>query len=227
MALKVIGAGLGRTGTVSLKLALEQLGIGRCYHMIEVFAHPEHAQLWVRAARGEPDWDTLFAGYGATTDYPACLFWRQLADRNPSAKVILSVRDPNEWFESTQATIFSAQNAVPGADSPVAGMMRMLHDTYQNLHDRSSMIASFERHNQAVIDGLPSQRLLVYRVEQGWEPLCRFLGFPIPVEPFPRANTRADFQAMLAATRGADGMVDTERRRQVIAERLGPLRSAP
>ncbi|MGH8206523.1 MAG: sulfotransferase family protein [Steroidobacteraceae bacterium] len=226
MALKVIGAGLGRTGTVSLKLALEKLGVGRCYHMIEVFAHPEHVPLWVRAVQGEPDWDTLLAGYGATADYPACLFWRQLADRYPEAKVILTVRDPNEWFESTQATIFSPQNPEPPSDSPTAAMVSMLHGEYEDLHDRTSMIAAFERHNQAVIDGLPRDRVLIYQAEQGWDSLCRFLGIPVPEEPFPRANTRADFQAMQAAMRGPDGTLDAERRRQVIADRLNVLRPA-
>lgn len=221
MALKVIGAGLGRTGTVSLKLALEQLGIGRCYHMIEVFAHPEHAQLWLRAAQGKPDWETLLAGYGATADYPACLFWRELAGRYPSAKVILSVRDPNDWFESTQATIFSAQNVGSHPGGPIADMMKLLHSHYPDLHDRAGMIAAFERHNQAVIDGIPAERLLVYRAEQGWPPLCRFLGLPIPAQPFPRANTRADFQAMLAESRGPDGASDAESRRQAMLERLG------
>ena len=221
MALNVIGAGLGRTGTVSLKLALERLGVGRCYHMIEVFEHPEHAPLWVQAAQGNPDWDQLLAGYGATSDYPACLFWRQLAERYPSAKVILTVRDPNEWFESTQATIFSPQNATAHMDGPIGTMMRVLHDGFQDLHDRSSMIATFERHNRAVIEGLPKERVLVYRAQEGWGPLCQFLGLPTPQEPFPHLNTRKDFQAMLAATRRPDGSVDADRRRQIITERPG------
>lgn len=221
VALKVIGAGLGRTGTVSLKRALERLGVGRCYHMIEVFEHPEHVPLWMRAAQGKPDWDTLFADYGATSDYPACLFWRQLADHYPAAKVILSVRDANGWFESTQETIFSPQNDQAWADSPIAAVMRLLHGEGRDPHDRASMIAGFERHNQEVIDALPGERLLVYRAEQGWEPLCRFLGVAIPPEPFPHANTRADFKAMLAAAGNPDGSVDLERRRQVVAERLG------
>lgn len=221
MALKVIGAGLGRTGTVSLKRALEHLGVGRCYHMIEVFEHPEHVPLWMNAAQGRPEWDVLLAHYGATSDYPACLFWRQLAEHYPSAKVILSVRDADEWFESTQATIFSPQNDQAWAGSPIGAMMRLLHVEGQDLHDRASMIANFERHNQEVIHGLPTERLLVYRAEQGWEPLCHFLGLPIPKEPFPHANTRADFKAMLEAVRRPDGTADPERRRQAISERLG------
>lgn len=221
MALKVIGAGLGRTGTVSLKRALEHLGVGRCYHMIEVFEHPEHVPLWMSAAQGKPDWDTLFADYGASSDYPACLFWRQLAQHFPSAKVILSVRDANDWFESTQETIFSPQNERAWADSPIGAVMRLLHGEGQDPHDRAAMIASFERHNQEVISALPRERLLIYRAEQGWEPLCRFLDLAIPQEPFPHANTRADFKAMLAAASNPDGTADPARRRQVIADRLG------
>ena len=220
MALKVIGAGLGRTGTVTLKLALEHLGVGRCYHMIEVFEHPEHVPLWISAAQGKPDWDHLFADYGACTDYPACLFWRQLAEYYPSAKVILSVRDADQWFESTQATIFSPQNDQAWADSPIGAMMRLLHVEGQDRHDRASMIANFERHNREVISALLGERLLIYRAEQGWEPLCTFLGLPVPKEPFPHANTRADFRAMVAASSRPDGTPDPERRRQVIAEHL-------
>jgi len=102
MALQVVGAGLGRTGTSSLKVALEYLGVGRCYHMSEVGGNPAHVGLWIDAANGKPDWDRLLADYEATLDYPACTFWRELADFYPESKVLLSVRDPASWFESTQ-----------------------------------------------------------------------------------------------------------------------------
>jgi hypothetical protein len=195
MPLKVIGAGLGRTGTVSLKLALEQLGVGRCYHMTELLAHPEHLPQWQRAIDGQPDWSALFAGYGATVDYPACIYWRELADLYPQAKVILTERDPDEWFASTQATIFSAVLRERGAGSPIAFVLKKLDALHGNLDDRAAMVDSFRRHSRAVIDGIARQRLLVYQVEQGWEPLCEFLGVPVPDTPFPRANTRAEFQA--------------------------------
>ena len=104
MALQIVGAGLGRTGTASLKIALEQLGVGRCYHMSEVGKDPAHVGLWLEAANGKPDWDRLLADYSATLDYPACTFWRELADFYPLSKVLLSVRDPISWFESTRRT---------------------------------------------------------------------------------------------------------------------------
>jgi hypothetical protein len=109
VALQVIGAGLGRTGTASIKVALEQLGLGRCYHMGEVLANPGDADRWVSAADGKPDWDDLFNEYGAAVDYPTCVFWQELADFYPDAKVLLSVRDATSWFESTRETIFSPQ----------------------------------------------------------------------------------------------------------------------
>src|SRR5215470_14163777 len=110
MDLKVIGAGLGRTGTLSLKFALEQIGFGPCYHMTEVMLNPEAPALWVQAANGSPDWESIFRGFVATVDFPACTFWRELSEYYPEAKVLLSVRDPERWFESTQATIFSEQS---------------------------------------------------------------------------------------------------------------------
>src|SRR5262249_44998992 len=115
MPLKLIGAGLGRTGTLSLKGALEAIGYGPCYHMAEVMANPSATSLWVDAANGKPNWEALFKGYAATVDYPGCSFWRELAQAYPSAKVLLSVRDPDKWFESTQETIFSEK---------ISGMLR-------------------------------------------------------------------------------------------------------
>ncbi|MGH8246419.1 MAG: sulfotransferase family protein, partial [Gammaproteobacteria bacterium] len=111
MALKVIGAGFGRTGTMSIKFALERIGFGPCYHMMEVMPHPQAVSQWARLARGEQsDWDGIFKGYAATVDWPACTYWRELAEYYPDATVILSVRDPARWFESTQKTIFSRQH---------------------------------------------------------------------------------------------------------------------
>ena len=196
MALSVIGAGLGRTGTMSLKLALEALGLGRCYHMTEVFPDPKAPALWSRAARGEPvDWEEIFAGYGATTDWPGCTFYRALADRYPEAKVILTVRDPDQWFDSTQATIFSDSTSAQIAGGEIETMM---HDVVfgafgGELHDRAHCIAAYERHNAEVRRAIPAARLLEYDAAEGWAPLCRFLGLPVPDMPFPSANSRAEF----------------------------------
>jgi hypothetical protein len=200
MTLKVIGSGLGRTGTMSLKLALEQLGLGPCHHMIEVFMHPETLPLWVAAGSGKADWPAIFAGYQSVVDYPGCNFWRELIDYYPDAKVLHSTRDPQRWFESTQATIFA-----PGspADNPPEAM-RPFFETVAGkfkgrLHDRSFMIDYFNRHTEAVLAAVPKDRLLVFEAAQGWAPLCAFLGVPVPDTPFPRENSRAEFQARVKA----------------------------
>src|SRR5579871_4239272 len=118
MALKVVGSGLGRTGTKSMQTALNMLGFGPCHHMVEVFQHPESMKLWIGARKGRPDWDRIFEGYQAMVDYPGAAFWRELAAYYPDAKVLHTVRDPDQWFESTQATIFNPSNTgrMPGQD---------------------------------------------------------------------------------------------------------------
>ena len=200
MTLKVIGAGLGRTGTASLKVALEQLLGGRCYHMSECFGNSANPPLWLEAARGRPDWDAVFKDYVATVDYPACGFWRELADHYPEAKVVLSVRDPDKWFESTRETILSDDIRVLTDMIPDKAFFdETVYKDYQgHFGDRAFMTGYFRRHNAAVIAAIPKERLLVYEAGQGWEPLCAFLGVPVPDAPFPHVNTRTDFEAMLA-----------------------------
>lgn len=197
MALDVIGAGLGRTGTTSLKLALERLGFMRCHHMTEAFAHPETAALWEAAAEGKPvDWEALLAGYRATADWPACHFYRDLARVYPKAKVILTVRDPESWFRSTQATIFKAEHIGKVEKRPMAGFMKkaILPTFDGRVNDREHAISVYERHIADVRRTIEPERLLVYDVADGWEPLCGFLSVPIPSEPFPHANTTDDFR---------------------------------
>lgn len=109
MVLKIIGAGFGRTGTASLKLALEQLGYDPCYHMKEVIQNPHFTEYWMRAADGSPDWEQIFDGYQATMDFPASSFWGELADYYPDAKVILTIRDAEDWFRSTQETVLNPE----------------------------------------------------------------------------------------------------------------------
>ncbi|HEY7990726.1 MAG TPA: sulfotransferase [Stellaceae bacterium] len=205
MSLQVIGAGLGRTGTSSLKLALELMGFGPCYHMTELIGHPDHFPLWLDAVDGHPDWEKIFAGYGATADYPGCAFWRQLAAKYPAAKILLTLRDPEEWFASTQATVFSPNRPSPPPNSPFASAFRVIGTIHRDLHDKASMLADFKRHNDAVIAEAPKDRLLVYEVSQGWAPLCDFLGVPVPDSPFPHTNTRQEMQAMFAAGANPDG----------------------
>lgn len=204
MALKVIGSGLGRTGTLSTKLALEQLGFTRCHHMAEVFMNAERqVPLWVEAGRGRPDWDAIFDGYQAMVDHPGCAYWRQLMDHYPEAKVLHTVRDPDRWFDSTQATIFNPDRPDPPAGTPLGDFFAQLTRFYGgDMHDRAFMTDFFRRHTETVVATVPKERLLVFNVAEGWEPLCRFLGVPVPDTPYPRENTTEQFQARVAAGQG-------------------------
>ena len=198
MALAVIGAGLGRTATFSLKFALEHLGFGPCYHMSEVFAGARrNVPLWLDAIDGRPDWDAIFEGFHSTTDYPACTYWRELVEHYPRAKVILTVRDPDTWFDSVSETIFSDGMQASLRGSPTGDMMQgVIFDAFgERLRDRDFMTEWFIRRNREVIDALPPERLLVFSPKEGWEPLCGFLGVPVPNEPFPRINSRDELNA--------------------------------
>lgn len=200
MALKAIGSGLGRTGTMSTKLALEQLGFAPCHHMVEVFMHPESVPLWIDAGNGKPDWDAIFGDYQAMVDHPGCAYWRQLMDHYPDAKVLHTVRDPDKWFDSTQATIFNPDRPPIPDGSPLRPFMEQIYAWYGgDMHDRTFMTGFFQRHTEAVVAGVPKDRLLVFDVKEGWEPLCRFLGVPVPARPYPRENSTEEFQQRTAA----------------------------
>jgi hypothetical protein len=204
MALQVVGAGLGRTGTKSLQTALTMLGLGPCHHMVEVFAHPESMALWVQAGAGRADWDAIFKDYRSMVDYPGAAFWRELADYYPAAKVLLSVRDPDQWFDSTQATIFApgggVDQAMANPDSPMGAFFGSFGGRFvDHVHDRAAMTDYFRRHVEEVKATIPPERLLVYEVGSGWEPLCAFFGAPVPAEPYPSENSRADFMARVAS----------------------------
>ena len=211
MSLAVIGAGVGRTGTTSLKLALEELGLGPCYHMQEVFKNPPAAEDWVRAAEGATmHWDAVFKGYASTTDWPACDYWQALAAHAPRAKIILTVRDAEEWFASTQKTIFGPiVSPKPEDQSPLSVLMRAIGSRFCDgaINDHDRCIAAYERHNASVRALAAPERLLVFDPVQGWEPLCRFLGVPLPAPPFPIKTTTKDFQqhakAQMAAAAAA------------------------
>ena len=225
MALKLIGAGLGRTWTMSLKLALEQLGFGPCYHMVELFMNPPHGALWVGAAEGRPQWDALFNGYLSSVDYPGCTFWRELAAHYPGGKVLLTVRDPAEWFQSTQETIFNEAGLAGLEASPLKSFFdkAVWAGIREHIHDRDFMIAHFQRHNEAVRRAIPAERLLVYQAGEGWEPLCRFLGVSVPDRPYPRANTREDY-ARRIATRGVSAPQNPEELARLVREGMAQLR---
>jgi hypothetical protein len=202
--LKVIGSGLGRTGTFSTKLALEQLGFGPCHHMVEVFEHPHSVPLWIAAAQGRPDWDAMFDGYQSMVDHPGCQYWRELADYYPQAKVLHTVRDPQLWFESTQATIFSPTSPAINAPEPMKPFFKAIFDWYGgDMHDRDFMVDFFNRHTEQVKATIPADRLLVWDIAQGWGPLCAFLGVAVPDTPIPRENTREQFQARQASRAAA------------------------
>jgi hypothetical protein len=201
MPLSAIGAGFGRTGTLSLKQALERLGYGPCHHMVELLAHPEQIPLWEQATDGAPiDWDALLGGYRSAVDWPACHFWRELADRYPPAKVILTVRDPQAWYRSAAATIFRVMTGPPPDERAAKAQWRLvrkmiLRQTFGGSTDDPELaIGVLRMHEEEVKRTIPAERLLVYEVSQGWEPLCRFLGAQVPDEPFPKVNTTEQFR---------------------------------
>ncbi len=206
MALQVVGAGFGRTGTLSLKAALEQLGFGPCYHMAEVFPRPEHIMMWHRLAfENQMDWDRLFTGFHATVDWPTARWWREIAAHYPDAKVLLSVRDPEAWYASMINTIYQPMKSPAPDNAPELVRLQnqmvrksILAETFDNhFEDKAHAIEVFKRHNQEVRDAIDPARLLEFDVREGWAPLCRFLEVPIPNEPFPRLNDTATTQAMI------------------------------
>lgn len=207
MALKVVGSGLGRTGTKSMQTALAMLGFGPCHHMVEVFMHPESMALWVDAAEGRPNWDEIFKGYQSAVDYPTAAYWRQIADHYPDAKVLHTVRDPDKWFDSTQATIFSPGNSAATVNSGDDMRSRFFNGFMgpmrERLGDRAFMTDHFRRHTEEVKATIAPERLLVYEVGEGWDRLCAFLGVPVPAEPYPSENSRQEFIARSAAMRAA------------------------
>lgn len=204
MTLSVVGAGVGRTGTLSLKIALERLGFGPCYHMKEVFENLDaHVPLWDRAAGGhEVDWNELFKGYKSAVDFPAASFYRELAAYYPEAKVVLTERDPERWFQSFSDTIMNGL-ALPMAGN-FAAWGAMVQKTIAeklfmgNVSDKAHVIACYRRHNEEVRRTIPRERLLVYEVSQGWKPLCAFLEVDVPEEPFPKVNTTDEFRELFA-----------------------------
>lgn len=195
--MKLIGAGLGRTGTLSLRFALERLLSAPCYHMSAVFEHPEHVPLWHNAARGQmPDWNELFHGYSATVDWPSAAFWPELSQAFPEAVILLSVRNDSEsWWRSASETIFPASKNAPAGE---------WHDMIEALFasrfiserdNRAAAIEAYERHNDRVRREAPAARLVEWKPGDGWAPLCAALKLPVPDEPFPHVNTKEEFLA--------------------------------
>ncbi len=211
MALDIIGAGFGRTGTLSLKMGLEKLGFNGCYHMTEAFTNPNHSELWLRAQRGEDVWEQLFDGYRAAVDWPASAFWRPLMDYYPDAVVLLSHRDPDKWFDCATATIFGSMQAGLDSDDPerqkqVQMPREIIVDGTFNgdIRDRAHCKAIFEANVAAVRAEVPADRLLEWQASDGWEPLCERFGVPVPDEPFPRVNSTEEFTERWRKIRGSD-----------------------
>jgi sulfotransferase family protein len=245
--MKVIGAGFARTGTASLMQALETLGFGPCYHMFAIIQRPDRVRQWLAIADGgadaRPDWDEIFEGFQSAVDWPVAAYWRELAAYYPDAKIILTVRDPRRWYDSAAATIFrfrlradrypiKAISTMLTLANPEFAKFTRMTDTIVwrgvldgRFADRAHAIDVFDRHVDEVRKRLPADRLLVYNVAEGWEPLCSFLDVPVPDEPFPNVNDTDEFQRFwrrqmaslltrpaLAAVGGAAGLTFLIRR---------------
>jgi hypothetical protein len=223
MPLKIIGAGFGRTGTMSTYTALNELGFP-CYHMIEVLqnkANPSHLDFWLNVAnspaRMQHEWEDVFANYTAAVDNPACCVWRELMTAYPDAKMLLTLHPggAEAWYDSTMDTIYFTENKwqfkvleiVTPFGRKFGQMSRKL--IWQRAHrstmnNRLKAIADYHQHIADVQKAVPADRLLVFTVDQGWKPLCDFLGVPVPETPFPNVNDRASIKKVIKGmTRGA------------------------
>jgi len=202
MALKILGAGFGRTGTHSLKLALDILGFGPCHHMSEIRKKPQLANDWYLAAAGESmDWEAVFEGFGSQMDWPGAAYWKELSDYFSDAKVILTVRDENSWFESIRQTIVpSVLIGRDLEDNPDAqSLAEMIYQTVYlplfkgRLEEQDYAIEVYKKHIANVKATIPKNRLLTFDVKEGWEPLCSFLNVEVPDLPFPKSNSTEEF----------------------------------
>ena len=208
MTLSVISAGFGRTGTMSLKLALEELGLGPCHHMIEV-THNGEAQvpLWNAALAGKPDYAAIYDGYKSAVDWPSAAFWKELSDAYPEAKIILSSRSAESWYasisETILATVWAPETWPPQATEWFTMVSKVLERSFGDARDKDDLIATFHAHEANVKATIPPERLLVHSAKDGWEPLCAFLEVPVPLTPYPRTNSKEEFFQHM---KDADGM---------------------
>ncbi len=212
MGLKLIGAGLGRTGTESLKMALEHLGYAKCYHMFELMKHGEMVTEWEKFRNGSsPDYAILFKDYQSTVDFPAAIYYREFMQQYPDAKVILTVRNADKWYDSAKKTIFKGMPKLLyyafkfiGNFNRKGRLMLQAFDYAQEvvhkeffhdrIKDREYCKHIFNEWNEEVKRTVPADRLLVFEVREGWEPLCKFLDVPVPDMPFPKSNDSDNFQ---------------------------------
>jgi len=199
MSLRVIGAGVGRTGTYSLRTAINQLGLGPCHHMEEVIVNmPTQLPLWQAAVAGRPDFAAIYKGYASAVDWPTAAYFRELHAAYPAAKFVLTVRSPESWVESFSSTIYKLlggrEHAPPEMRDWIdMGTAVIAKTGFPAGLDAEQLKSAFVAHTEAIKATIPASQLLVYQVKEGWEPLCAFLGAPVPAEPFPRTNDRGEF----------------------------------
>ena len=201
MSLKVIGSGFGRTGTMSMKEALGVLGLGPCHHMLEVMENPAQPAYWKSIAAGEHvDWADVFEGYHSQVDWPGAHVWAKTAIAFPDARIIHSERPEDDWWNSFNSTIgkffVNADNLeLPAHIKEIFETMNnwLIKETFEDFRDRDSAIKAYRLNNQKVRDTIPSERLLIFNVADGWEPLCRFLELPIPGTAFPHRHPKKEF----------------------------------
>jgi hypothetical protein len=200
--LKLIGAGFGRSGTMSIKAALDLLGAGPCYHMKIALPRFWHLYFFMRAWHGKKvNWKRFFRRYNSAVDWPTCSFYKELMQEYPEAKILLNVRDPEKWYDSMYETIWAIQPAFPFWFPPV---VRKIHneiiwegDLKGVFEDREKAIEVYKDWMEEVKRSVPAERLLVYDIIEGWKPLCDFLGLPVPERPFPHINERNRFIRMI------------------------------
>jgi len=205
---RIVGTGVGRTGTLSLKFALEQLLGTRCYHMMEVFGHPEHVDIWARAAHDEPvDWAALLQDFGAIVDWPGASFWPELTAAFPDALVLHSERaDAETWWRSASATILTL-DALPDDMQQFRDMvMGIFRERFTDrIDDHDACVAAYEAHNARVRAAIDPERMLIWHPGDGWEPICAALDVPVPDAPFPHVNTTEEWNARRAAVAAEKG----------------------
>ncbi|MFJ6837219.1 sulfotransferase family protein [Streptomyces sp. NPDC091209] len=213
--LKLINAGLGRTGTTSLQVALERLGLGPCFHMFEIVDDEQRLAQWERIiCDGErPDWAALYDGYTSAVDGPSTVYYQQISEALPGTRVVLTVRDAEGWYKSTYDTLYQfalrTMEHPPEPGSRQARLFRVVNAlVWEGLFDgrfsdKDHAIEVYHRHTEDVVRALGADNVLVYDVKQGWEPLCAFLGAEVPDEEFPRANSSEEMRQRIAQAAGA------------------------
>jgi hypothetical protein len=205
MAIKIIGAGVGRTGTYTLKLAINQLGFGPCHHMEAVLkSMDEQVPLWSVALKGDANWSAIYDGFNSAVDWPTAAFYRDLIKAYPKAKFILTERSPETWADSFGSTIYKLVGGRDKAPEKMHNWLDMVNEVLTKTGfpeglDREGLMKGFIAHNKAVREVIPEEQLLIFQVKDGWEPLCKFLDVPVPNEEFPRTNNREEFWELVNA----------------------------